>query len=45
MASDISTAGMFAIYGIYFDTRSAVLKAESDRSLKEIAALLTRDPT
>jgi OmpA-OmpF porin, OOP family len=44
MASDISTSGHVTIYGIYFDTGSAVVKPESDRSLKEIAALLTREP-
>jgi outer membrane protein OmpA-like peptidoglycan-associated protein len=42
MASDIAASGHVALYGIYFDTDSAVVKPDSDRALKEIATLLTR---
>jgi OmpA-OmpF porin, OOP family len=44
MAKDISTAGKVALYGIYFDTNSDTLKAESAGTLQEIAALLKQDP-
>jgi OmpA-OmpF porin, OOP family len=43
MASDITKAGHSAIYGIYFDTGKAEVKAESDDALKEIAKLLQAD--
>jgi OmpA-OmpF porin, OOP family len=44
MASDIASTGHVALYGIYFDTDSAVVKPQSDPALKEIAALLKREP-
>jgi outer membrane protein OmpA-like peptidoglycan-associated protein len=44
MASDIARTGHVALYGIYFDTDSAAVKPESDPALKEIAALLKREP-
>ena len=44
MASDITTSGHVALYGIYFDTASAAVKPEFDPSLREIAAMLTREP-
>lgn len=47
-ASDMLTAlkqeGRIALYGIYFDTGKADVKPESEPALKEIAALLARDP-
>jgi OmpA-OmpF porin, OOP family len=44
MASDIASSGHVALYGILFDTDSATIKPESDPALKEIAALLGREP-
>lgn len=44
MATDIASSGHVALYGIYFDTDSATVKPESDPALKEIAALLNREP-
>lgn len=43
--SDINSTGHAAIYGIYFDTDKAVIKAESEAALKEIVALLKNDPS
>lgn len=40
MATDIGTLGHVALYGIYFDTGQAVVKASSDATLAEIAKLL-----
>lgn len=40
MAATIGAQGRIALYGIYFDTGKAVVKAESDPTLTEIAALL-----
>lgn len=45
MASAIGASGHIALYGIYFDTDSAVLKPESDPTLAEIAALLQSQAT
>jgi OOP family OmpA-OmpF porin len=42
--SDIRTTGHAAVYGIYFDTNQAALKPESDPALKEIAALMEKNP-
>lgn len=42
--SDIKTTGHAAVYGIYFDTNQAVLKPESEPALKEIAALMEKNP-
>ena len=43
LATDISSTGHVAVYGIYFDTGKAELKPESDATLKEIAKLLQQD--
>lgn len=43
LATDISSTGHVAVYGIYFDTGKADLKPESDATLKEIAKLLQGD--
>jgi outer membrane protein OmpA-like peptidoglycan-associated protein len=40
MDNDIATSGHVSLYGIYFDTDSAVVKPESDPTLAEIAKLL-----
>lgn len=44
MAERIAEQGSVALYGIYFDTDSARIKAESEPTLKEIARLLHNDP-
>ena len=44
LAQDLTTSGRAALYGLYFDTGKAVVKAASEASLKEIATLLGRDP-
>lgn len=41
--NDIRATGHAAVYGIYFDTDSAVLKPESEAALKGIADLLKAD--
>jgi outer membrane protein OmpA-like peptidoglycan-associated protein len=43
MAKGLAEAGHIALYGIYFDTDKAVLKAESAPTLAEIAKLLKAD--
>ena len=43
MATDISTSGKVAIYGIYFDFNKADVKPESESTLKEITKLLQQD--
>ena len=43
MAKDISSTGHVALYGIYFDTDKADLKAESQPTMQEIATLLKQD--
>lgn len=40
LADSIKDSGKAAIYGIYFDTGKAIIKPESEPSLKEIAKLL-----
>ncbi|GMQ79360.1 MAG: hypothetical protein BMS9Abin02_1944 [Anaerolineae bacterium] len=45
MAKGIDETGHIAIYGIYFDTGSANLKAESESTLNEIARLLKARPS
>ncbi|MGD9881268.1 MAG: OmpA family protein [Reyranella sp.] len=44
MAKDIAATGKVALYGLYFDTDKAELKAESAPSLAEIAKLLKGQP-
>jgi len=43
MANDIKKTGHVAIYGIYFDFDSYVIKPESEPTLKAIAELLKKD--
>lgn len=43
LLNDMRTTGHAAIYGIYFDTDSAVIKPESEAALKAIAELLKAD--
>jgi outer membrane protein OmpA-like peptidoglycan-associated protein len=43
MARSISNTGRVALYGILFDTNKAELKADSDATIAEIAALLKGD--
>ncbi|MBN2431140.1 MAG: OmpA family protein [Acidobacteria bacterium] len=40
MADNLNSSGRVALYGIYFDTDKADLKAESEPTLQEIARLL-----
>jgi OmpA-OmpF porin, OOP family len=40
MASDINTTGHFAVYGIYFDHDSYVVKSESETAIEAIAKML-----
>ncbi|MCA1789625.1 MAG: OmpA family protein [Thioalkalivibrio sp.] len=44
LAGDITSKGHVAVYGIYFDTARADLKPESADALKEISALLQKNP-
>lgn len=44
MSEAIASRGSIALYGIYFDTNSAEVKAESAPALAEIAKLLATDP-
>jgi outer membrane protein OmpA-like peptidoglycan-associated protein len=41
---DINATGRAAVYGIYFDTDKAEIKAESEPTLAEIAKLLKNNP-
>ncbi|MHC4146739.1 MAG: OmpA family protein [Planctomycetota bacterium] len=45
MAKGIDATGHIAIYGVYFDTDSAEIKAESSPTLAEIAKLLDMRPS
>jgi len=45
MAKGIDATGHIAIYGVYFDTNSAEIKAESSPTLTEVAKLLTDRPS
>lgn len=45
MAKGIDATGHIAIYGVYFDTNSAEIKAESAPTLTEISKLLTDRPS
>jgi outer membrane protein OmpA-like peptidoglycan-associated protein len=45
MSKGIDATGHIAIYGVYFDTNSADIKAESDQTLGEIAELLSARPS
>jgi OOP family OmpA-OmpF porin len=44
MANSLRESGKVALYGIYFDTGKAIVKQESQPSLKEIAKLLKDNP-
>ena len=44
MAQDIKLTGKVALYGIYFDFNKAIVKPESEPTLKEIAKLLKQNP-
>jgi len=45
MMSDINSQGRVALYGVYFDFNKTEVKPESDPSLKEIAKLLSDNPS
>lgn len=45
LTSSIKATGRVAVYGIYFDTNKADLKAESDPALAEIVKMLKGDAT
>ena len=45
MGDSLKSVGRVALYGIYFDTNKADVKAESAPTLDQIAALLKEDPT
>ena len=45
MRSKLLTDGKIVSYGIYFDSGKDIVKGESNGSLKEIAAVLTENPT
>ena len=45
MAKGIDATGHIAVYGVYFDTGSAEIKAESSPTLAEIAKLLDMRPS
>ncbi len=44
MDSEIGSSGHVSLYGIHFDTDSAVIKPESEPTLAEIAKLLKAEP-
>jgi OOP family OmpA-OmpF porin len=44
MARSIATEGKVAVYGVYFDTDKAEVKADSRAALGEMAKLLQQDP-
>lgn len=44
MQEAMETTGRVALYGIYFDSNKAVLKAESAKQIAEIARLLKNNP-
>jgi OOP family OmpA-OmpF porin len=43
MEKQITATGRVALYGIYFDTNKATLKAESDTTLAEVQKLMSAD--
>jgi outer membrane protein OmpA-like peptidoglycan-associated protein len=43
MAEEINETGSFSLYGIYFDTDSSVIKAESQSTLNEIEKLILQN--
>lgn len=45
IAAKLASTGKAVLYGIYFDSGSAILKPESEKSLGEILAALTAQPS
>lgn len=45
MARDIANQGHVAVYGVYFDTDKAEIRAESRAALEEMVKLLKQNPT
>ena len=45
MEQQLKDTGKVEIYGIYFDTASATIRPESEPVLKEIADVMTKNPT
>lgn len=43
-SASIAATGKVALYGIYFDTGKAILKAESTPTLEQVARLMKEDP-
>jgi len=43
--NDLQQAGHAAVYGILFDTNKSTLKPESEAAIREVAKLLTENPT
>ena len=44
MSGSINNTGRVAVYGIYFDTDKAEVKAGSEKALQEIVKMLQSDP-
>jgi outer membrane protein OmpA-like peptidoglycan-associated protein len=44
LAKELAEQGHVAVYGIYFDTDKSVLRGDSEATLQQILALLTKDP-
>ena len=44
LAKGIDATGHVAVYGVYFDTNSAEIKAESAPAMQEIARLINGQP-
>ena len=44
MSKSLATSGRIALYGVYFDTDKAELRADSQQTLQEIAKLLKAQP-
>jgi outer membrane protein OmpA-like peptidoglycan-associated protein len=45
IATNLASTGKVVLYGIYFDSDSATLKSESEKTLGEILAALQAKPT
>jgi OOP family OmpA-OmpF porin len=45
MSKSLAASGHIALYGVYFDTDKDVIRADSQRTLQEIAQLLSNQPT
>lgn len=44
MAQQISETGSVSLYGIFFDTNSASVRADSEKTLQEIGKLFDQQP-